>query len=252
MEVKFNPKDNEYDLMYLYENSYWWYKGLREILSYWINKINATTILDAGCGTGRNILELSNSTRQIYGRDISKKAVEYCAKQNLKNITTGSITKLPYQDKMFDCIYTMDVLGCLEPENMTLTINEFHRCLKKDGYLILNVAALHWLFSQHDLAWDIKKRYSKNELCEILTANGFTPVKATYRVFILFLPVLLVKLTEALKLKITKNAVSEGDLKDINPLLNSFFTLCMKMENILLRFVNAPIGSSLFVVARKN
>ena len=75
--------------MYQVEDKHFWYQGMRKItktlFDKYLPKNKRLKILDAGCGTGRNILFLKNYG-QVYGLDISPEAIKYCKKRGLKNI----------------------------------------------------------------------------------------------------------------------------------------------------------------------
>jgi ubiquinone/menaquinone biosynthesis C-methylase UbiE len=233
----------EYSKMYEVEETHWWYKGLRYYLFYWINKYQPNKILDAGCGTGINASYLKNSGYDIAGIDFSVDSISYSKKRGLENIIQGEIQKLPYGHESFDLIYCMDVIGILNDKDADSAVKEAHRCLTPGGIYIINAAALNYLFSAQDYAWHIKKRYSKNEIVNLLERNNFSIKKVTYRVFLLFPLVLISKY-------INKNN-KESDTDKTNFLLNFIFTPIMYFEFLISKYFNLPIGSSIFVVAKK-
>lgn len=49
----------------------------------------------------------------------------------------ADITSLPYQSETFDKIFCISVLEHLSPEMIILTLQEFRRVLKKNGYIVL-------------------------------------------------------------------------------------------------------------------
>ncbi|WP_125712387.1 putative RNA methyltransferase [Companilactobacillus kedongensis] len=89
------------------------------------------TILDAGCGEGyysREIQEQLNKTLLAF--DISKDSVQLAARNDTNNAVkwfVGDLANLPMQDNSVDSI-----LDIFSPANY----HEFHRILKRDGYLI--------------------------------------------------------------------------------------------------------------------
>src|SRR3989344_2244801 len=104
----------EYKTMYEVEDAHFWYKGMREIaktlLDKHLPKNKQLNILDAGCGTGRNIIFLKNYGK-VSGFDISPYAIKYCKRRKLVNIKFGSIDKIPYKNNCFDVVTCFDVLG---------------------------------------------------------------------------------------------------------------------------------------------
>jgi ubiquinone/menaquinone biosynthesis C-methylase UbiE len=103
-------------------------------------------ILDAGCGIG--VLEKSIANKNIPGLKIE--AIDFSesmlrrAKSKLKDSQTSLIKfslvnlnePLPYQDKLFDAIISINVIYLLP--NLSFTLKEFYRVLKREGKLILS------------------------------------------------------------------------------------------------------------------
>ena len=242
----FSPNKNVYQDMFIYEKDYWWYQGLRNNLKFFVNKYNHKVVLDAGCGTGGNMIEISSITKEIYGIDISKEAISIAKKHNIKNLQQGNLIKIPFEDKKFELIYCMDVFGNLNEEDTIRALQEFHRCLDEKGILILQTAGIESLTSAHDKYWDIQKRYNLNELVNILVKTNFEIIKKTYRHFFLFPIIASIKI-----LNKNKDISDSGDFIKLPRFVNYILYLTMKMENFLLRFINYPIGSSLFIIAKK-
>ena len=91
---------NEYDKMFAFENDYWWYRGLQELVESRIRMIRIgkrLTSLDAGCGTGRcaQVLEPYGTVEVI---DYSPAAVDYCESRGLKNCPVRARDKEPMKD----------------------------------------------------------------------------------------------------------------------------------------------------------
>ncbi len=82
------------------------------------------TVLDVGCGIGYGLNLLSIKAKEAYGVDVDKKAVDYCTENILgKNPRLISLQaydgySLPFPDKKFDVVTTVDVLEHVE---------DFHR-----------------------------------------------------------------------------------------------------------------------------
>ncbi|MEI7578889.1 MAG: methyltransferase domain-containing protein [bacterium] len=247
-----NMNQDEYKSMFEVEQTHWWYIGLRQMLFYWIKKIHPKTILDAGCGTGINQLLLQQQHYQIDGIDYSDLAVKFSKARGIKNVKQGMIQKLTFPDAHFDLIYSLDVLGILTPADSQLALQEFSRCLKPGGSLILNVAALQWLYSQHDVACHLIHRYNQKEIVAILKKNGFSIKKISYRVFFLFPLVAFIKIIEKFQLKNVKDSEVTGDLKKTNSIFNLLLKPMMWLEFQTIKLLNLPWGTSLWIVAEKN
>ncbi len=102
-------------------------------------------LLDAGCGTGENILRLHDRVLRIVAMDFSDEAVARCRRrvqgQSVQNaeIHQGSITEIPLPDRSVDKIICMSVLHYLNDDEVRTAFREFARVLAPQGTLILHV-----------------------------------------------------------------------------------------------------------------
>lgn len=123
-----------------------------------INFNGLKNVLDAGCGFGQWTLALSSLNEKVEALDISKDRIETARKIsiNYKNIRflSGSITELPYKDNYFDAIFCY---SSIYYSNISLTIKEFSRVLKEEGYLYICSNDLGWYL------YNIIKRPNKTD-----------------------------------------------------------------------------------------
>jgi ubiquinone/menaquinone biosynthesis C-methylase UbiE len=245
-------QQSEYENIYYSEDKMWWYIGLRDILLFYIKKFSKkdSIILDAGCGTGKNIEFLESNGLKVHGIDISNDAIKFCNKKNLFNVKCSDIAYIPYSSDFFDIVYSMDVIGNLDEQNMEKAIKEFIRVLKKNGILIINTAAFEWLRSQHDDIVNLKKRFTKSEIKLLFSHQGVKILKLSYRVFLLFFPIAIIKWFKRFIKIFTKKSYT--DLKTPPTIINIFLMKIQLMENRIIRKINFPFGSSLFLVLKKN
>ena len=180
---------DEYKTMFEAEGSHWWYVSLhRLILNHVKNEYTSKgplDILDAGCGTGR-LMELMNEYGRVSGVDISPTAIAFCKERGLENATQADINSFSTAPGSFDIITSIDVLYHNTIVDETAIIRKFQTMLKPGGLLILNLPAFDFLKSVHDVKTHTRKRYIIGELKNILSGCGFDIEKSTYRVFILF------------------------------------------------------------------
>lgn len=243
-------EQNEYFTMFALEKDLWWYRGLRHLLLYYVRNFGKKLkILDAGCGTGITMQCLHRLNHNVCGIDASPDAVTLARSRGLTRIQKASVTSLPYQSNYFDAVLNLDVIGLLDKKQISQALNEFERVLKPGGHLILQTAALEWLRSQHDDVSRLRTRYTKSQLESLFQSKSWKIVKIGYRVFLLFIPVALVKIIK--KFVRLKND-SEGDLFLPPPIFNITLYLIQKLENMLFPYLSFPIGTSLFIVVQKN
>jgi 2-polyprenyl-3-methyl-5-hydroxy-6-metoxy-1,4-benzoquinol methylase len=244
---------SEYVKMYQTEDKLWWYVGLRQTLKYYLKKhAPNAALLDAGCGTGKNMAFYTTLGYNVQGFDYSAAAVAYCHKRGLEQVKQGNITHISWPDETFDVITCMDVTGSLTIEDNARAVTEMYRVLKPGGILIANTAALELFRSQHDDVANIKLRFTKAQFKNLFKKDNTTILKLSYRVFLLSPLILLFKLIK----RITRLSKSEGESASdqvIFPFGINWALLQIQLfENWLFTYVNFPFGSSVFIVIRKN
>lgn len=101
-------------------------------------------ILDIGCFTGYLMEKLRENNNEVYGVDISQKAVGTAKKKGL-NCFQGDIDKgLKFKDKSFDAIVMGEIIEHIFDTDKV--IKEIRRMLKDKGHLIIttpNIASLN-------------------------------------------------------------------------------------------------------------
>ncbi len=111
------------------------------------------TLLDAGCGTGINIVRLHSRVRSVIGIDYTEGSVERCRrrvqKQNIENaqLYVGSISEIPLPDRSVDKIICLSVLQYLDDNEVRQVLRQFARVLVSGGAVILHVknrSSLYW------------------------------------------------------------------------------------------------------------
>src|SRR3990172_9431816 len=105
----------EYQRLHDFENWYWWYLAQRVNLVEAVRGLNlppGARLLDAGCGTGRNLLELSGRlSLTSHGFDVSPDAAAFWNGQAGVRRCLASVNEIPYTDGGFDAVCCVDVLG---------------------------------------------------------------------------------------------------------------------------------------------
>jgi SAM-dependent methyltransferase len=108
------------------------------------------TVLDAGCGTGRNLLYFLKSGVQVYGVDLNPEAIA-----ELKNLTgafphinpdenfsIAPVEQLPFEDENFDLVVSSAVLHFAEnQEHFEAMLTSMWRVLKPGGYFFCRLAS---------------------------------------------------------------------------------------------------------------
>lgn len=124
----------------------------RELLSF-IDPKDSETILDAGCGTGVNILRLHSRTRRIIAIDYAQGSLERCQQKiqarDIRNalLCVASVMAIPANDCSVDKILCMSVFQYLDDNEVRQALREFVRVLTPGGTIVLHVknfSSLYW------------------------------------------------------------------------------------------------------------
>jgi SAM-dependent methyltransferase len=239
---------SEYDKLNQVEDRMWWFAALHKnllTLSGWAPPTAANLpALDAGCGTGGFLARFAetNPERVIFGLDLDSNACLRAAKKSACPVCAGSLDKLPFADGAFTTIISADVL-CHDGVNEHQALRQFHRCLAKDGWLILNLPAYRWLLSRHDAAVRNVRRYTANSLRSLLHSAGFATIYMSYWNAILF------------PLMVVTRKLSSGSASDVKLYARPVDVLCRSATNVetaLLRMgIRMPFGGSVIAIAKR-
>jgi len=241
---------DEYDLMYRVEDDHWWYAGMRAIsgaiLAGPAGGIPPARILDAGCGTGRNALELSK-LGEVTGIDLSPRAIRLCTERGLTRLARASVGDMPFAGETFDLVTAFDVLCHAAVVDERATLQEFWRVLRPGGRLLLHLPAYAWLKSTHDQAVHNERRYAAPDVRAMLRAAGFTVVRLTYANTLLFPLAALKRLAER-----PRAEQRSSDLDTAFGPMGPLFRGILALEARVIRHVDLPFGLTLVALARKD
>jgi SAM-dependent methyltransferase len=238
--------------MFLAEETQWWYAGMRAISlgllrERWSGGAAAPgaarRILDAGCGTGNNLLHLSRHGAAC-GIDLSGEALRFCRGRGVA-VARASLLALPFPDASFDCVTSFDVLYHRWVEDDGRAMAEMARVLRPGGLLLARVPALRMLWGAHDEAVHSRHRYTRGELRRLFEAAGLRVRRATYCNTLLF-PLL------ALRRGLDRLTGREGsDVKFLPAPLEWSFRSLLELEAALVRWFSLPFGASLVALGEK-
>lgn len=236
----------EYTLMEEVEETMWWYHGLHTNILQAINTYAPvfTDLFDAGCGTGGmlKLIRDAHPAAHLHGLDISEQACIAARAKSGATVTRGSVDALPYPDRSFDALISLDVLGY--DLDVDATVSGFFRVLKPGGHAILNLAAYQWMLSYHDKAVGQSRRYTRPVAVGLLRKHGFRIRFATYWNTILF-PLMVAQR------KLVRSS-GASDVRPFHPLVNNAFKTCLAVERALIRNrVALPFGGSVLIVAQR-
>jgi SAM-dependent methyltransferase len=230
------------------ENDHWWFISRRNIIESVIKQLNlrhgTTSILEIGCGTGGNLAMLSKYGR-VFAVEPDDTALDYVKKLNIADVQYGSLPfNVPHSEYSFDLILLSDVLEHVDEDETALKI--LYDRLKPDGWLLITVPALQWLWGRHDVVHYHKRRYSRAGLRKILMDAGFEICTISYYNFIL-LPIIAL-------IRVIKNILKLGSDEDLNKqniFINRVLSGIFTFEKNFIGRISFPIGLSLIVLAKR-
>lgn len=242
----------EYEKMYLLEDSHWWFLGKRSLvkrfLDLYYNSDRRRRVLDVGCGTGGMQMLLSDYG-YVSGVDLNLDALRYAKKKcgRKSYLCLSSALSLPFKDGSFSLITAFDVLYHRDVIDDEEALGEFWRVCRKGGYLLITDSAFGFLSSPHDRATHARHRYTKREMVEKVSKAGFSLRRTSYTNFFLFPIVTVIRFLK----RYTDKGAAESDLRRTNPFLNSILLFILRLESLLMRWLDFPYGSSLICIAQK-
>ncbi len=244
-------EQNEYQKLYELEEKYWWHVGRQDIIFRQIKKLGKVDkkpidILDVGCGTGINFKILSKFG-SVTGVDESSLAISFCQKRGIKRVIKGQAEKIPQADSSYDLVCAFDLIEHVEDDLVAL--KEFYRVCRPGGYVFILAPAYQFLWSEHDEALHHKRRYSLSDLHRKMSLAGFSLIKRSYLITLLFFPILGFRFIKSL---INSKSGPKASYVILPSSLNTFFIWLLKIESLLLTKINFPFGASVLCIGQKD
>ena len=113
-------------------------------------------VLDAGCGSGRNIAAIAAKAKKVYAVDFSRKMLESAVgrvKQKNVAFAEADIAKLPFPDGFFDAAFYIASLHHLSRREQPRAFREMARVLKKGGLAFITVWNKRGLKGSARIGW---------------------------------------------------------------------------------------------------
>lgn len=241
----------EYKRHYELEERFWWFAGRRKVILNVLDSLplkkGNSKILDAGCGTGYN-LKIFQGYGNSSGCDISEQAISFCQKRGLKSIIQADVQKMPFKNSSFDLVTLLDVLDHQSIKSDLDVLLEVQRILRKGGYFLLTSPAFNFLYSRHDLAFHTRERYTRKSLKEKLEKANFSVLRMSYFNLFLFFPLAVVRSLKKIWQKVDR---PESELRPLPQRMNAILLGILKLESLLIKRIDLPLGSSVLCLAKK-
>ncbi|MFZ5782313.1 MAG: methyltransferase domain-containing protein [Pseudomonadota bacterium] len=219
--------------------AHWYYRSKAAALGRMVQGIGARRILDVGAGSGffsRHLLQTTSArsalcvdTGYMSERDDSMagKAVHY-------RRDVGSTD--------CDLVLMMDVLEHVDDDRGLL--RHYAAKVPAGAHFLVTVPAFAFLWSQHDVFLEHKRRYRLSEIEAVVADAGLQIVRGAYYFGLVF------PLAAALRLATRSSNEPRSGLKRHAPLTNGLLAAACTAELPFFRF-NRLAGLTAFVLARK-
>ena len=200
--------DRDYELQtHRAEDRHWWYRGRRTVLARAIADLGLprpARVLDAGCGSGRNMVELARLGR-VTGVELSKTSVSLARARQVGDVIEGSVLAMPFEPDSFDLAVSLDVIEHLQEDLDAL--RELRRVVAPGGSLLVTVPAYEWLWSGHDEINHHHRRYTRRSLQRVAEQAGWQQTRTTYFNSLLLPVAILLRALDRLSTKPTESSL---------------------------------------------
>jgi SAM-dependent methyltransferase len=192
------------------EDRHWWYRGRRIVLERVMDGLelpcgeSPPRILDAGCGSGRNMVEFARRGA-VTGVELSPASVEKARARNSGEVIEGSVLQMPFSDASFDLAASLDVIEHLEDDLGAL--RELRRVVAPGGALLVTVPAYQWLWSGHDEINHHHRRYTRRSLLAVAERAGWTQARTSYFNSLLLPAAILLRVLDRFSRRTTESSL---------------------------------------------
>lgn len=143
--------------------------------------------LDIACGSGRFSLPVMDRGIRIVAGDrdpvplkkLHNKLFGLRNKETIMHILRIDAEYLPFREKTFDCILSLQTIGYIDAQRF---FSECNRILQDEGWLLFNEANRHSykaVIHRRDSKSTRFYRHSHSEICSMLIGSGFQIEKVT-------------------------------------------------------------------------
>lgn len=141
----------------------------------------APNVLDAGCGTGRDLRAMTSVGLQAYGLDLSQQMLELArAGAPRAELVRGDLRHLPFGDETFGGVWSIASVVHLAPADLRGAVAEFARIVVPNGVVFMSVAhgtGSEWRAAPVGRRWF--HYYDESEVVDATQRAGLEVVKAS-------------------------------------------------------------------------
>lgn len=233
-----------------FEDGHWWYRGRRRVLAAVLDGLALPAdarILDAGCGSGRNMVDLARRG-SVSGVELASPSLRAALARQVGEVRPGSLEELlPFQDGGFDLAVALDVLEHVGDDAFAL--RELARVVRPGGLLVMTVPQYAWLWGEHDVLSHHHRRYTRPMLVARCADAGWAAERLTAFNAVLLAPIAVARFGQRLR----RRAAPSSDLgRTPRGVVNEALERVLAAEAAWIRRGrDLPAGVSLLAVLRR-
>lgn len=224
-------------------DQHWYYRAKAAALQKSLGGWTPSEILDIGAGSGffsRRLLE-ENGVRRSTCVDIG-----YDKDWEETHAGKPILFQRRIEETNADLVLLMDVLEHVDDEKALLT--PYVNAVLPGTRFIITVPAFNFLWSEHDVFLEHRRRYTIGSLRRSLEDTGLKFISSHYYYAAIFPIAATVRLANRIMLR--KDAAPRTSLRIHNAFTNSFLSALCTLERPLMRF-NRVFGLSVFATYHK-
>ncbi|MCP4835722.1 MAG: class I SAM-dependent methyltransferase, partial [Phycisphaera sp.] len=136
------------------------------------------TMLDVGGGNGHVSQALASTGLVPWLVEPSLDGCRTAAARGMDRVACATLADLNLRDESVDAVGLFDVIEHIE--HPIPLLEESHRVLRPDGFLLVTVPAFPWLWSNADIHAGHFRRYTRGSLAKSIRQAGFTIERIGY------------------------------------------------------------------------
>jgi ubiquinone/menaquinone biosynthesis C-methylase UbiE len=236
------------------ESLSWWNAGMRDTAERLLARAAlpaSGAMLDAGCGSGQTMswFQEKHPAWSVIGIDVAPEGLAVARSAGL-SVEQASVLEIPFDDRSFDLVVTLDVLQHLPLDGGdAAALSELARVLRPGGTLLVRTNAQAIPHVRDDREFSFRK-YDPRQLRERLTAAGFEIIVLGRANAVLG----LAEIPRELMAKRRQAAEYHGILAEPRPNRGALYALCRRWLSLEGHAVAAgwhlPFGRTIFALCR--